>query len=61
MRSRRSEIIEVVREEMLPMEKNYWRTGPGMNALAEALRGRVVERDAQARMGRQGQPQDDRA
>jgi succinate dehydrogenase/fumarate reductase flavoprotein subunit len=26
------EIIEVVREEMLPMEKNYWRTGPGLSA-----------------------------
>jgi len=24
------EIIEIVREEMLPLEKNYWRTGLGM-------------------------------
>ena len=26
------EIVAVVREEMLPVEKNYWRTGPGMSA-----------------------------
>jgi len=26
------EIIAVVRDEMLPLEKNYWRTGPGMAA-----------------------------
>jgi succinate dehydrogenase/fumarate reductase flavoprotein subunit len=26
------EIIAVVRDEMLPPEKNYWRTGPGMTA-----------------------------
>jgi succinate dehydrogenase/fumarate reductase flavoprotein subunit len=26
------EIIEVVRDEMLPLDKNYWRTGPGMTA-----------------------------
>jgi succinate dehydrogenase/fumarate reductase flavoprotein subunit len=26
------EIIEVVRDEMLPLEKNYWRTGPGLTA-----------------------------
>jgi succinate dehydrogenase/fumarate reductase flavoprotein subunit len=26
------EIITVVRDEMLPAEKNYWRTGPGMTA-----------------------------
>ena len=26
------EIIAVVRDEMLPLEKNYWRTGPGMQA-----------------------------
>jgi succinate dehydrogenase/fumarate reductase flavoprotein subunit len=25
-------IIAAVREEMLPLEKNYWRTGPGMTA-----------------------------
>jgi len=26
------EIISVVRDEMLPAQKNYWRTGPGMTA-----------------------------
>jgi succinate dehydrogenase/fumarate reductase flavoprotein subunit len=26
------EIITIVREEMLPLDKNYWRTGPGMTA-----------------------------
>jgi succinate dehydrogenase/fumarate reductase flavoprotein subunit len=26
------EIISVVRDEMLPLDKNYWRTGPGMTA-----------------------------
>jgi succinate dehydrogenase/fumarate reductase flavoprotein subunit len=26
------EVIAVVRDEMLPLEKNYWRTGPGLTA-----------------------------
>jgi len=26
------DIIEIVREEMLPLDKNYWRSGPGMTA-----------------------------
>jgi len=26
------EVIEIVRQEMLPLEKNYWRTGPGLSA-----------------------------
>jgi succinate dehydrogenase/fumarate reductase flavoprotein subunit len=37
------EIIELVREEMLPPEKNYWRTGPGMAASLKRFEDAWVE------------------
>jgi succinate dehydrogenase/fumarate reductase flavoprotein subunit len=43
------EIIQVVREEMLPLEKNYWRTGSGMDRSLERFES--LWRDAIPRLG----------
>jgi succinate dehydrogenase/fumarate reductase flavoprotein subunit len=50
------EIITVVRDEMLPAEKNYWRTGPGMTA--SLARFESIWRDALPGLGwlAQGNP-----
>lgn len=43
------EIIQVVREEMLPLEKNYWRTGAGMTRSLERFES--LWRDAIPQLG----------
>jgi succinate dehydrogenase/fumarate reductase flavoprotein subunit len=54
---RPDEIIEAVREEMLPLEKNYWRTGEGMRR--SLVRFESLWRDAIPRVGPIAPPGED--